>query len=50
MQRFACEELAVVKLLIGRKLGMAQLFTETGTVIPVTVLEVGPCPVVTNNE
>ncbi|MCU0727998.1 MAG: 50S ribosomal protein L3 [Planctomycetes bacterium] len=36
----------MVKLLIGRKLGMTQLFTEAGTVIPVTVLEVGPCPVV----
>jgi large subunit ribosomal protein L3 len=50
VQRFAREELAVVKLLIGRKLGMAQLFTETGTVIPVTVLEVGPCPVVQVRE
>lgn len=36
----------MLKLLIGRKLGMTQLFTETGRVIPVTVLEVGPCPVV----
>lgn len=36
----------MVKLLIGRKLGMTQLFTPGGTVIPVTVLEVGPCPVV----
>jgi large subunit ribosomal protein L3 len=36
----------VVKLLIGRKLGMTQLFEKDGTVVPVTVLEVGPCPVV----
>ena len=32
--------------LIGRKRGMTQIFTEKGDVIPVTVLEVGPCPVV----
>ncbi len=32
--------------LIGRKLGMTQLFDEKGRVIPVTVLEVGPCYVV----
>lgn len=31
--------------LIGRKLGMTQLFTDTGERIPVTVLEMGPCPV-----
>ncbi len=36
----------MVKLLIGRKLGMTQLFEKDGTVVPVTVLEVGPCPVV----
>jgi large subunit ribosomal protein L3 len=29
--------------LLGKKVGMAQLFTEKGAVIPVTVLEVGPC-------
>ncbi len=32
--------------LIGKKLGMTQLFDEKGRVIPVTVLEVGPCFVV----
>lgn len=32
--------------LIGRKIGMTQLFEEDGTVQPVTVLEAGPCPVV----
>jgi large subunit ribosomal protein L3 len=31
--------------LIGRKLGMTQLFTEDGKSVGVTVLEVGPCPV-----
>lgn len=29
--------------LLGRKLGMTQFFTETGEVLPITVLEVGPC-------
>ena len=34
------------KGLIGKKIGMTQLFDARGTVIPVTVLEVGPCAVV----
>ena len=33
--------------LIGKKVGMTQLFDENGTVIPVTVIEAGPCAVVT---
>ncbi len=32
-----------MKGLIGRKLGMTQIFTDEGNMIPVTVLEVGPC-------
>src|SRR3712207_2086771 len=32
--------------IIGRKLGMSQIFDENGTVVPVTVIEAGPCPVV----
>ena len=32
--------------LIGRKLGMTQVFREDGAVIPVTAIEVGPCTVV----
>lgn len=32
--------------LIGRKLGMTQIFTDDGEAVGVTVLEVGPCPVV----
>lgn len=32
-----------MKGLIGRKLGMTQIFNEQGVMIPVTVLEVGPC-------
>lgn len=34
------------KGLIGKKIGMTQLFDDNGNVVPVTVLEVGPCPVV----
>lgn len=32
--------------IIGRKLGMTQIFDESGAVVPVTVIEAGPCPVV----
>jgi large subunit ribosomal protein L3 len=31
--------------LLGRKLGMTQIFDDKGEIVPVTVLEVGPCPV-----
>jgi len=34
------------KALIGKKLGMTQVFDEKGNVVPVTVIEAGPCPVV----
>ena len=34
------------KASIGKKLGMSQIFTADGTMIPVTVVEAGPCPVV----
>ena len=34
------------KGLIGKKIGMTQLFDESGKVIPVTVVEAGPCTVV----
>lgn len=33
----------MTKGLIGRKLGMSHVYAENGNVIPVTVLEVGPC-------
>ncbi len=36
----------MVKALIGKKLGMTRLFLEEGRVVPVTVLQVGPCRVV----
>src|SRR5262245_57351563 len=31
--------------LLGRKVGMTQIYQENGTVVPVTVLECGPCTV-----
>ena len=36
--------------LIGRKLGMTQVFTPTGEFVPVTVLELGPCTVVATRQ
>ncbi len=33
-------------MIIGKKLGMTQLFDETGQVTPVSVIEAGPCPIV----
>lgn len=32
--------------LLGKKVGMTQVFTETGDAVPVTVIEAGPCLVV----
>ncbi len=34
------------KALIGKKIGMTQIFDDAGNVIPVTVIEAGPCVVV----
>ena len=34
------------KAIIGRKVGMTQIFDEKGNVIPVTVIEAGPCSVI----
>ena len=31
--------------LLGRKVGMTQIYQENGVVVPVTVLECGPCTV-----
>ncbi len=36
--------------IIGRKLGMTQVFTEEGERVPVTVIEAGPCPVTAVRE
>ena len=32
-----------MKAIIGKKIGMTQIFDEHGKVIPVTVIEAGPC-------
>ena len=34
------------KAILGKKLGMTQIFTPEGLVVPVTVVEAGPCYVV----
>jgi large subunit ribosomal protein L3 len=34
-----------VAAIIGKKLGMTQVFSEDGTRVPVTVIQAGPCPV-----
>lgn len=34
------------KCIIGKKVGMTQIFDENGKVVPVTVIEAGPCVVV----
>ena len=31
--------------LLGRKLGMTQIFDENGAAVPATLIEVGPCPI-----
>lgn len=36
----------MVKSILGRKLGMTQIFDEEGKAVPVTVVEAGPCLVV----
>lgn len=36
----------MAKGILGKKIGMTQLFSEEGIVIPVTVIEAGPCVVV----
>ena len=33
----------MLKAILGKKLGMTQVFTEDGLLIPVTVVEAGPC-------
>ena len=35
----------MTKGLIGKKIGMTQIFDEAGKVVPVTVIEAGPCVV-----
>lgn len=32
--------------LLGKKVGMTQLFSDSGDAVPVTIIEAGPCPVI----
>src|SRR5215510_1354071 len=36
-------EVMTMKGILGKKLGMTQIFDENGVVIPVTIIEAGPC-------
>lgn len=36
----------MVNGIIGRKVGMTQVFEESGKAVPVTVIQAGPCPIV----
>jgi large subunit ribosomal protein L3 len=40
------EEGRTMKAILGTKIGMTQVFTENGELLPVTVIEAGPCTVV----
>jgi large subunit ribosomal protein L3 len=40
----------MVKALLGKKVGMTQIFDDDGSAVPVTVLQVGPCYVVQPKE
>ncbi|PWB75035.1 50S ribosomal protein L3 [candidate division GN15 bacterium] len=35
-----------MKEILGKKIGMTRIFKETGEMVPVTVIEAGPCPVI----
>jgi len=35
-----------MEALLGKKMGMTQIFEESGRAVPVSVIQVGPCPVV----
>ncbi|MDR0395867.1 MAG: 50S ribosomal protein L3 [Oscillospiraceae bacterium] len=34
------------RAIVGRKIGMTQVFTPQGVLVPVTVIEAGPCPII----
>jgi large subunit ribosomal protein L3 len=36
----------MVREIIGKKLGMTRLFSQGGNIVPVTVIEAGPCPII----
>lgn len=40
----------MTKGILGKKIGMTQIFDEAGRAIPVTVIEAGPCVVVSEKN
>ena len=42
----SCGKAIMLKAILGKKLGMTQIFGENGDVVPVTVLKAGPCVVI----
>jgi large subunit ribosomal protein L3 len=38
------------KGILGKKLGMTQVFAQDGTVVPVTVIQAGPCVVLQKKD
>lgn len=36
--------------LLGKKLGMSQIFDEAGTLVPVTMIQAGPCPILMKRD
>ena len=39
-----------MKGILGKKLGMTQVFTPEGNVVPVTVIQAGPCVVLQKKD
>ena len=39
-----------VKAILGTKVGMTQIFTDDGNVVPVTVISVGPCTIIRKGD
>lgn len=39
------ENYPIMKFILGKKIGMSQIFDEKGRVVPVTLVEAGPCKV-----
>jgi large subunit ribosomal protein L3 len=43
--RILLEKIAMVKFILGQKIGMSQMFDANGKIVPVTLIEAGPCEV-----
>ena len=43
MPGFQLPSYTIMKFILGKKLEMSQIFDEKGNVIPVTLIEAGPC-------